>query len=502
MRKNKTEEPEGFSSILKFMLTRENKYHLLLFLAAYIVIYVILISLYPYPAGISDSGSYVRAAAENTPDTYRPFGYSKFLIGVHGLSSSIHFLVFIQYFINAVCTLMLLFTIKYLFPVKRRFVFYLFSLTAVVSPLTLYLSNSVLSDSLFTSLTMLWIASGIWMVYNRGFTEKIFSFAVHALLLYFLINIRYTGLVYVAVSVLIVFFSFGRKKIWIPASFIITLLLMLFLIYNKQKSRNFDLVRVDTFSGFSGWQKASNAMNCVPYVKINPAQIRDKKVREFARFTLQFDTLLIMNSKPSAKYLWDNRLPLKQYCMNEARRTQTPYIYQWNYLGANVYGKFGSYIMMKYPLAFARHYFLPNCRLVFYPVDDQVVKVFRTDWIPRDLLTSWFEFGTDEKLFNKSNLFEKMFFLIPIFRSLLWSLMLACTIMVFIKRKKINWQTHQWTTFLLLLAFVLIYYAFSAYAGPFELRYAAPVHLAIISLIYVAVNETNFKLKESETDLR
>jgi hypothetical protein len=496
MKKNKTEEPGGFSSFLKFMLTGENKYQLLVFLAAYIVIYFILISMYPYPAGISDSGSYVRAAADNTPDTYRPFGYSKFLIGIHGISSSIHFLVFIQFFINAVCTLILLFTIKYLFPVKRKFVFYLFALLAIVSPLILYLSNSVLSDSLFTSLTMLWIAAGIWMVYCTGYSEKIISFLVHALLLYFLINIRYTGLVYVAVSVLIVFFSFDRKKIWIPASLIIILLLMLYLIYNKQKSRTYDLVHVDTFSGFSGWQKASNAMNCVPYVDINLAQIRDKKVREFTRFTLQFDTLLIMNSKPSAKYLWDNRLPLKQYCIHEAQRTQTPYIFQWNYLGANVYGKFGSYIMRKYPFAFARHYFLPNCRLIFYPVDDQVVKVFRTDWIPRDLLNSWFEFGPDEKLYNKSKLYEKMFFLIPIFRSLLWSLLLVCIIMVFVKRKQIAWKTHQWTAFLLILAFVLIYYAFSAYAGPFELRYTGPVHLAIISFIYIALNDIDFNPKK------
>ena len=496
MKKNRTEEPGGFRSFLKFMLTGENKYQFLVFLAAYIVIYIILISLYPYPAGISDSGSYVRAAYENTPDTYRPFGYSKFLIGIHGISSSIHFLVFIQFFINAVSTLILLFTVKYLFPVKRKFVFYLFALLAIFSPLILYLSNSVLSDSLFTSLTMLWLTAGLWMIYCTGYPEKIISFLIHTLLLYFLINIRYTGLVYVAVSVVVVFFSFGRKKIWIPASLIIILLLMLYFIYNKQKSRTYDLVHVDTFSGFSGWQKASNAMNCVPYVDINPAQIRDKKVKEFTQFTLQFDTLLIMNSKPSAKYMWDNRLPLKQYCVYEAQRTRTPYIYQWNYLGANVYGKFGSYIMRKYPFAFARHYFLPNCRLIFYPVDDQVVKVFRTDWIPSDLLKSWFEFGPDEKLYNKSKVYEKMFFLIPVFRSLLWSLMLVCLIMVFVKRKQIIWLTHQWTSFLLLLAFILIYYAFSAYAGPFELRYTGPVHLAIISLIYIALNEINFSRKQ------
>jgi hypothetical protein len=489
MKKSRTDESASLGSFLKFMLEKENKYQLFIYLAAYIVLYIILISLYPYPAGISDSGSYVRAASTNLQDTYRPFGYSGFLIWVHALSHSIHFLVFVQFFINALCTLFLMFTIKYLFPVKKKIVYYLFAFMAVFSPLTLYLSNSVLSDSLFTSLTMLWIATGIWMIYCNEYRGKIISFIIHALLLYFLITVRFTGLVYVAVSLLFVFFSFDRKKIWQPASLIIILLLMVYTFYRNQKSKIFDLVRVNTFSGFSGWQKASNAMNCVPYININPAKIRDRRVKEFTSFALQFDTLLIMDSRPSAKYMWDNRLPLKAYCFYEAQRTNTPYIYQWNYLGANVYGKFGSYVMKKYPFAFARYYFLPNCRLIFYPKDDQVVKVFRTDWIPEDLQRSWFGFNSGEKLHSKSRLFEKMFFMIPALRSLIWILLLGCMILVFLKRKEILWQPFQLKLFLLLLAFVLIYYAFSAYAGPFELRYIGPVHMAIISLIYISLND-------------
>lgn len=492
MKKSKTEEPGNFGSFVKFMFTRENKYQLLIFLIVYIALYIILINLYPYPAGISDSGSYVRAASINSPDTYRPFGYSKFLIAIHGLSPSIHFLVFIQFLINAICSLFLLFSVRYFFPVKRKAVYFMFALLSIVSPLILYLANSVLSDSLFTSLTMIWLGTGLWMVYSDKKPDKFIFYFIHLLLLFFLISIRYTGLVYVAVSLLFVFISFLRGNLFLRISLILILLMMVFGIYRNQKATINKLVHVDTFSGFSGWQMASNALNCVPYIDINPAQIRDIKVKEFTKYAIQYDTLLIMNTKPSAKYMWDNRLPLKAFCFYEVQRTNTPYIYQWNYLGANVYGKFGSFIMKKYPLAYIRYYLLPNCRLIFYPTDDQVVKRFRTDWAPEDLLTGWFDFKAGEKLHSKSRLYENTFFLIPISRSIIWTLLLASMIVLFFKRKHILWLPYQQVSFFLLFSFILIYYAFSAYAGPFELRYMGPVHVAIVSVIYIVMNEVNF----------
>jgi len=492
MKKNKNEDPGDFTSFMKFMLSRENKYQLLAFIISYIVLYFILVKLYPYPAGISDSGSYVMAASMNSPDTYRPFGYSKFLRGIHELSPSIHFLILTQFFINAICTLFLLFTVKYFFPVKRKIIYYSFAVLAIVSPLILYLSNSVLSDSLFTSLTMLWLGTGLWMVYAGENKAKYIFYVAHLLFLFFLISIRYTGLVYAPVSMLFVFISYLKKSLLLRISLVSLVLLIVFGIYRNQKATIKSMVHVDTFSGFSGWQMASNALNCVPYIDLKPAQIRDKKVKEFARFAMEFDTLLIMKTKPSAKYMWDNRLPLKSYCFYEAQRTNTSYIYQWNYLGANVYGKFGSFIMKKYPFAYARHYFLPNCRLIFYPTDDQVIKRFRTDWIPDDLLKRWFGFRAGEKLHSKSSIFENIFFLIPISRAVLWTMLLVCLIAIVLKRKQLAWQTFQKATVLLIFSFILIYYAFSAYAGPFELRYMGPVHVAIVSLIYIALNDITF----------
>jgi hypothetical protein len=271
---------------------------------------------------------------------------------------------------------------------------------------------------------------------------------------------------------------------------------MVYGFYKNQKAKIYDLVHVNTFSGFSGWQLANNALNCVPHLKLNPADVRDKKVREFTQYVMKYDTLLIMRDKPSAKYMWDNKLPLKSYCFHEAGRTNTPFIYQWNYLGEYVYSKFGSFIIRKYPFSFARHYLVPNLRLVLLPIQDQVVRIFMTDKIPDKLLKEWFGFSEREKIYSRSRIYEKGFNLIPVSRLMIWIFVFAALVIFIIKRKQIQWQSRQKSAFIILLFFIAVYSAFSIYAGPFELRYIAPVHLSQISLIYIILNDAGISFRK------
>ncbi len=88
---------------------------LFIFIGIYVAIYFLLTYLYPYPDGISDSSGYVKAALFNKEDEYRPFGYSKFLIIIHSISTSISFVVLVQYILNALASIFLIFNIKYFF---------------------------------------------------------------------------------------------------------------------------------------------------------------------------------------------------------------------------------------------------------------------------------------------------------------------------------------------------------------------------------------------------
>jgi hypothetical protein len=492
MKRNKSKDLESKESFIKFLLRKDNKVQLLIFFLFYCLLYVILVYLYPYPASISDSGAYVKAALNNRIDTFRPFGYSKFLIILHGWSESIHFLVLIQYLISALSTLFFIFSVKFLFQPKKKILYYLFCFFAIFSPMILYLADSALSDSLFTSLTVLWLATGFWLLYSDKLSNKIILSFIHIILLITLINIRYTGLIYLPVTLLFIYFSLYRRNKLLSVVIMILPLLLVYAYYSRQKSTIKKLVQVNTFSGFNGWQLANNALNCVPFIRIYPSEFKDPEVRNFAEFVIRNDSLLKIKVRPSAKFMWDAELPLKKYHRSEMTRQNKIYLYEWNYLGENVYSKFGAHIIKKHPLAFARHFMLPNLRLVLYPTQDQIVKYFRTDGIPTDLLKTWFGFGETEKLYSRSRIFEKTFFLIPFSRLIIWALLFAVLLIFFTKRKHVLWQPSQKAIFLISVFFLAIYSAFSVYAGPFELRYIAPIHLVQIALIFIMLNMTLF----------
>ena len=109
----KQKQQEIKISFIKFLFSKEQLYQMLMFLGFAIILYCLLIYMYPYPsAELSDSGSYLKAAFVNEIDSYRPFGYSQFLSTLHGWIGSVHFITFFQYFFNIFNTLFFIFTIK------------------------------------------------------------------------------------------------------------------------------------------------------------------------------------------------------------------------------------------------------------------------------------------------------------------------------------------------------------------------------------------------------
>jgi len=494
---SKTPESKGnkqkvkTDSFFRFMLLKEQRNQFLIFSLLFFILYILLIKIVPFPPSISDSGGYVNSALSNRIDTYRPFGYSQFLISIHKWSTSIHFLVFVQYFLNALCTLALIFSIKYFFRPKNSILFYLFALLAIFSPLTLYLTNTVLSDSLFTSLTILWVTSGLWMLYDQKIAYKIIFYIINLIFLFLLISVRYTGLVYIGITAPLILYVFYKRNIYVSIILALVPIIFLFGYYKTQKAKVYDLVKVNTFSGFSGWQLANNALNCVSHIKIEPNRIENFQVREFAEGVVMYDTLLILKEEPSAKFMWDKNMPLKAYCYYQCDKTRTPYVYQWNYLGEYVYSKFGKYIITHYPIAFAKHYLLPNFYTTLYPKHDQIIKRYRTDGIPSDLVKDWFKLDPSKYSNSKSTLFEKNFSLFPISRLLIWILVFVSFALYVVKRKRIVWDSFQQYMLWTLIAFLAIYTAFNVYASPFELRYIAPVHLVQITILYVLANSVN-----------
>jgi uncharacterized membrane protein len=73
MKKNKIPKKNNTSNFISFIKKTEQKKDLLLIIIFYVLAFIILKYLYPYPDGISDSGSYIAAAYNQVYDGYRPF---------------------------------------------------------------------------------------------------------------------------------------------------------------------------------------------------------------------------------------------------------------------------------------------------------------------------------------------------------------------------------------------------------------------------------------------
>ncbi|RYY14968.1 MAG: hypothetical protein EOO04_29395, partial [Chitinophagaceae bacterium] len=73
---------------------------------------------YPIPDFCSDAEGYIHVAMSDIKIYYRPFGYSRFLQLVHGLTSSHYLLTALQYFLAVSASLCCFFT------VYRKLIFY------------------------------------------------------------------------------------------------------------------------------------------------------------------------------------------------------------------------------------------------------------------------------------------------------------------------------------------------------------------------------------------
>ena len=142
--------------------TRVNRRYMAIAVAGTIVQFIVFKMLYPFPDFISDSYSYISTNLFQMDVNLWPIGYSRFLSIIHEISYSDTFLTAIQYFLLEAAFSCLFFTILFLYRPARNtsnilFAFYFFN------PMCLYISNCVLSDALFASLTIVFISQFLWI---------------------------------------------------------------------------------------------------------------------------------------------------------------------------------------------------------------------------------------------------------------------------------------------------------------------------------------------------
>src|SRR5580658_2026105 len=126
-----------------------------------VVLFVVFKLFYPFPNMVMDSYVYLKAAVLDLSANSFPIGYSKFLQVLIYLDCSANWIVAVQFLILDAACLLFFLTIGYFFR-PSRIVLIILWIFLFCNPLLYYLSNFIMSDTLFTALSLFWVTQLIW----------------------------------------------------------------------------------------------------------------------------------------------------------------------------------------------------------------------------------------------------------------------------------------------------------------------------------------------------
>lgn len=356
------------TDFIHFIRNRNNRLYIWSAIAISVLLWLVFKHLYPYPNIIWDSYFYTDAAVDNADVNYWPIGYSKFIRFIGLFSHAPNVLLTTQYFFLEGCFLYFFLTLRYFFRLRKWASNILFFFL-LLNPIFFYISNFVLSDTLFTGISLLWFCQLIWII----FCPRPYMIFTHALLVLLAFSTRYYALYYPFAACL--FFLLSRQ----PISWKITGILLQFILVgwfiryttNKMEAT----VGVKQFSPFGGWKLASNALYMYDHVHPDksdsiPQQFQelDKRVRKYFDSPHEQVSLLNMDASWGSFYMFiypPSPLVEHQFVQFD-RDTVTSTFKKFSSMGP-LYEAYGNYLIRKYPAAFAQYIVWPNIILYMQP---------------------------------------------------------------------------------------------------------------------------------------
>lgn len=451
-------------------------------LALSLVLFALVIYFYPFPATFSDSGDYIFRAKKQTPGVFRPFGYSWFLMQLHTVVQSARGLTVTQLILHVAALIYFVRAVLNYFPTLSRVYRWALIVLLALSPLHMYLVNSILSDSLFCSLSIIWLASGMYLVKRLQWIHLL----VHLIALFLAMKIRYIGVIYPAVTAII--FILGDRRIWQKVALVLVPIVLVGFFYTSTTKFMHKRFGVNTFSGFGGWQLANNAMHTFPYFEIKPEAIPDQKVREiYAFIQLYGDTIYPPPGVTTTSFMWENKSPLKQYFLRTIAAEKPMWLYgnKWLYAGVR-YGEFGNYFIRQHPDLYFRHFVLPNLKDVIYPPLGFVENYLENKQGEETCI--WFGLPKESVMAPRQQFYKNSINgWLPAFHAALALSGIALLLLALFFRNRFRLDRVQWRIVAIWIAFAGILALFSAYASTVEIRYVAPLYAAQVALLVIVL---------------
>ena len=452
--------------------------YLLLAIGASIVQIFLFKLAYPFPDFISDSYNYIESAVLHLNVNLWPIGYAKFLWFIHQINYSDTFLIGVQYFLLQAALGYLFFFIRWLFRpsmITTRLLF----IFLLVNPLSLYISNAVLSDSLFTALSIVWLVQLIRQLVAPN-ARHVFWLA---LVVGIAFTLRYTAIYYPLITGLALLLSKNRPWVKLAGTLAPLLFMIPFYLFTKAETKK--VTGTAEFSVFGGWQLANNALYMYNHIQVDPKDLPpgtqglDSMVRRYYKVMpaawFNFDDF------PGTFFIKHADAPLKQYMLRHFRKEEDSNSFLgWGKVSP-IYNAYGSYLIKHYPISFARDYLWMNTKNYFDPFLEKF-DIYNLEedsvWAPAQY---WFHLNTPAVWSISKDFQGKLFFsYVPLF--LLLNIHFAgCMLWLQFTGKIRRLQPSLQKTLYFLSGFLLVNFAFSVFATPVVLRYQ------LISLIYLFV---------------
>ncbi len=464
-------------SFFRFLNQKNQKIELITISILYAILFFIIKYGYPYLQITPDSGSYILSAKTMTINGYRPIGYSWFLDFFHSLSNDIGFIFIGHFILNAFAQILFLFGVKYIFKLRSVY-FYLLALPFILSPSILFSTNLIMSDSIFNSLTLLYLFSAM-MILKK---PKIGYIIGNLIVLYLIINVRYSAIYYPVLTSLILIFKLNKNRKYVIVS--IMPLFLLLKMYVDTKAETKKTYKLDSFSGFSGWAMANNAVSILPYIDLNPDDIEDLDNKIIHTIVTSFpDSMYTHENINKTGFMWFKNFSGKRVLSYYMQKKKYSYVKAWIYTGSK-FKDYGKFLISEYPFEYLKYYLYPNFKQLFYNYRIPRQRNFKVD----DLIKEYYDYDINTVEYESNSSFLHKFNGIRDVTSiLLWIILIFSLTYLFIKQKSIN--AFQKPQMAFLIIFFLCYCGLSVIAHPINnFRYLIPIYSIQLLIPILAVN--------------
>lgn len=454
---------------------RSNQLYLLSLLLVSPLLWILFKHFYPQPNIIFDSYHYIKAAATGVNVNAWPIGYSWFIRFIGLFSHSANILLFIQYLVLQVCFGFFFFSYCFLFQPSKyvslaAFLFLLFN------PIFLFTSNLILSDTLFTALSITWVIQLCWLV----FCPKSYMLYTQALLLLAAFAIRYNALYYPFVAALAFLFSPLTPVKKISGIALQFLLLFVFISFTSRQMKS--IAGVQQFSPFGGWKLASDALYMYEHVYLQsdtvmPLELQplDKRVRHYFSRPHQPVDLLIPDPTWGSYYMYMYPSPLITHMHSLYGADSYPLDFRHFANMGPLYQRYGAYLVKKHPLAFIRYFILPNIQRYIAPHQEVYVDDKNPFHLRKDILSApsiqWFRLTTLQVSPIYIQARTKLFSLYPALTALIHYYFLLVSVLLLALRKKLPLSKPVYKGILLIIALWLCDFGFNVLAAGVVMRY-------------------------------